>query len=161
MPHCTTCPTLRQYYLNSRPHRHRYPPDPYGYPSPTTSTSPQKIHLQSVVPNNPMNAPAHRIPIEQGHCSGTWCGPTVQGAPIAPLGLQKWRGDPRRGRPARYARRMSRMGCRSFAIPCFLPPPRLTHPLHRPSQDFQSTARMTRCWVPSENCTNMRGSANR
>ncbi|KAF8798007.1 hypothetical protein BYT27DRAFT_6914718 [Phlegmacium glaucopus] len=43
---------------------------PIRFSSPTRSTSPHKIRLQTPVPNDPMNTPARRIPIEQGIAQG-------------------------------------------------------------------------------------------
>ena len=43
---------------------------PIRFLSPKKVTSPHKIRLQPVVPNNPMNTPARRIPIEQGIAQG-------------------------------------------------------------------------------------------
>ena len=46
------------------------PTGPIRFSSPTRPTSPHKIRLQPVAPNNPMNTPARRIPIEQGIAQG-------------------------------------------------------------------------------------------
>ena len=43
---------------------------PIRFSSPTRPTSPHKIRLQAVVPNNTMNTPARRIPIEQSIAQG-------------------------------------------------------------------------------------------
>ena len=46
------------------------PSGPIRFSSPTRATSPHKIRLQAVLPNNSMNTPARRIPIEQGIAQG-------------------------------------------------------------------------------------------
>jgi len=43
---------------------------PIRFSSPTRSSSPHKIRLQAPAPNDPMNTPARRIPIEQGIAQG-------------------------------------------------------------------------------------------
>ena len=52
------------------PHTPSRPTGPIRFSSPTKPTSPHKIRLQTVVPNNPMNTPARRIPIEQAIAQG-------------------------------------------------------------------------------------------
>ena len=52
------------------PHTPSRPNGPVRFSSPTRATSPHKIRLQAVLPNNPMNTPARRIPIEQGIAQG-------------------------------------------------------------------------------------------
>ena len=46
------------------------PTGPIRFSSPTRPTSPHEIRLQAVVPNNPMNTPARRIPMEQAIAQG-------------------------------------------------------------------------------------------
>lgn len=60
-------PTLPESEPPQTPSR---PSGPIRFSSPTRPTSPNKIRLQAVVPNNPMNTPARRIPIEQGIAQG-------------------------------------------------------------------------------------------
>ena len=60
-------PTLPESVPPQTPSR---PTGPIRFSSPTRPTSPHKIRLQAVVPNNPMNTPARRIPIEQGITQG-------------------------------------------------------------------------------------------
>ena len=60
-------PTLPESLPPQTPSR---PTGPIRFSSPTRPTSPHKIRLQAVVPNNPMNTPARRIPIEQGIAQG-------------------------------------------------------------------------------------------
>jgi hypothetical protein len=60
-------PTLPESVPPQTPSR---PTGPIRFSSPTRPTSPHKIRLQAVVPNNPMNTPARRIPIEQGIAQG-------------------------------------------------------------------------------------------
>ena len=60
-------PTLPESMPPQTPSR---PTGPIRFSSPTKPTSPHKIRLQAVVPNNPMNTPARRIPIEQGIAQG-------------------------------------------------------------------------------------------
>ena len=52
------------------PHTPSHPTGPIRFSSPAKPTSPHKMRLQAVVPNNPMNTPARRIPIEQGIALG-------------------------------------------------------------------------------------------
>ena len=52
------------------PHTPSHPTGPIRFSSPTRPTFPQKIRLQAVMPNNPTNTPARRIPIEQGIAQG-------------------------------------------------------------------------------------------
>lgn len=60
-------PTLPESATPQTPSR---PTNPIRFSSPTRSASPHKIRLQAVVPNNLMNTPARRIPIEQGIAQG-------------------------------------------------------------------------------------------
>lgn len=61
-------PTLPESVALHTPSR---PTGPIRFSSPTRPiTSPHKIRLQAVMPNNPMNTPARRIPIEQGIALG-------------------------------------------------------------------------------------------
>jgi len=60
-------PTLPESMPPQTPSR---PTGPIRFSSPTRPTSPHKIRLQAVVPNNPMNTPARRIPIEQAIAQG-------------------------------------------------------------------------------------------
>ena len=68
------------------------PTGPIRFPSPIRSTSPHKIRLQAIEPNNLMNTPARRIPIElgiaQGHVSpqkATQLGFKPDGTPLTSI----------------------------------------------------------------------------
>lgn len=64
-------PTLSQSVPESLPpNTPSHPTGPIRFSSPTRSTSPHKIRLQMPAPNDPMNTPARRIPIEQGIAQG-------------------------------------------------------------------------------------------
>jgi hypothetical protein len=60
-------PTLPESAPPQTPSR---PTGPIRFSSPTRSTSPHKIRLQALEPNNLMNTPARRIPIELGIAQG-------------------------------------------------------------------------------------------